>query len=280
MNPTSRVSPVRCLCLLALAALVLLVSGGRALAQYPQPLPEAPSEPQFLSRYDFHLAAAGLGSGIPERFQWDTHWGGDFDLVDYVSGRFGFLVDYQAVLGNEFRSFDPNQGNYTLEFSGSKRFGRTEVAAVFHHVSRHLSDRPKRFAVAMNALEARVLRRFQLGATSLVDVKAEAGHITEKAYVDYTWMGKLDVTARHDLNSRAGVYGRGYADFYATDQAIAGFSRSGRSEMNALTPQPSRRVASSGVSTVHTWTPRPAACAYSTNRRETTRVAPAISGTW
>lgn len=224
MTVTPRcLSPVRRV-LSGLAVLCLLALAAPASAQYPQPLPEAPATPQFLSRYDFHLAAAGLASGIPERFQWDTHWGGDFDLVDYVSGRFGFLVDYQAILGNEFRPFDPNQGNYTLEFSGSKRFGATEVAAVFHHVSRHLSDRPKRGAVAMNALEARVLRRFPLGPRGLVDLKAEAGHLTEKAYVDYTWMGKVDLTVRQQVNSVAGVYGRGYTDFYATDPDIAGRS--------------------------------------------------------
>lgn len=218
MIPTSRSR----LGTLVLAVLCLVTAAGRASAQYPQPLPDAPTEPQFLSRYDFHLAAAALASGIPEQFQWDTHWGGDFDLVDYVSGRFGFLVDYQAILGNEFRPFDPNQGNYTLEFSGSKRFGRTEVAAVFHHVSRHLSDRPKRPAVAMNVLEARVMRRFDLGARTLVDFRGEAGRLTQKAYVDYTWMGKLDIFVRRQVNSVTGVYGRGYTDFYLTDPAIAG----------------------------------------------------------
>ena len=95
---------------------------------------------------------------------WDTHWGADFDLVDYVKGRVSFLVDYQAVLGNEFRPFDPNQGNYMLEFSGSRRLGRTELVGAFHHVSRHLSDRPKRQAIAMNVLEGRVLRRFDVRA--------------------------------------------------------------------------------------------------------------------
>lgn len=210
--------------LLWVVAMVVVCVGGSArsvAAQYPQPLAEAPTEPQFLSRYDFHLAAAALASGTPERFQWDTHWGGDFDLVDYVSGRFGFLVDYQAILGNEYRSFDPNQGNYTLEFSGSKRFGRTEIAGVFHHVSRHLSDRPKRLAVAFNAAEVRLLRRVDLGSRTLIDIKADLGHVTEKAYNDYTWLGKADVTLRQQVNGVAGLYGRGYTDFYAVDAKVA-----------------------------------------------------------
>lgn len=212
----------RALSTLAVCVGLLVGSAVPSLAQYPQPLPDPPESPQFMSRYDFHLAAAGLGSGDPSRFQWDTHWGGDFDLVDYVTGRFGFLVDYQAILGNELRPFDPNQGNYVLEFSGSFRLGRTEVAGVFHHVSRHLSDRPKIAAVAMNVLEARLLRRFRPSAASEIDVKAEAGHLLQQAYVDYTWLGKLDVTARRRLRGAAGAYGRVLGEVYAVDPSIAG----------------------------------------------------------
>jgi len=205
-----------------------------ALAQYPQPLPEAPTQVQFLPRYDFHLAAAGLASGDPSRFQWDTHWGGDFDLVDYVTGRFGFLADYQTILGNELRAFDPIQGNYTLEFSGSHRLGKTEVAVVFHHVSRHLSDRPKLPAVAMNALELRALRHFRVRDATTLDLKAEVGHTTARAYVDYTWIGKLDLTIRRRLRGVAGAYGRVLAEGYATDPDVAGrngVQRGGRVEL-------------------------------------------------
>lgn len=205
----------------ALVCLIVALAS-HAQAQYPQPLPEAPREVQFLSRYDFHLAAAGLASGDPTRFQWDTHWGGDFDLVDYVTGRLGFLADYQTILGNELRPFDPNQGNYTLEFSGSHRLGATEVAVAFHHVSRHLSDRPKQLAVAMNALEARVLRRFRARKATTLDLKVEAGHTTATAYVDYTWMGKLDLTMRRPLKGLAAAYGRVFAEGYATDPDVAG----------------------------------------------------------
>lgn len=193
----------------------------RAQAQYPQPLVEAPTSPQFLSRYDFHLAAAWLGSNDPTFFMWDTHWGGDFDLVDYVRGRFGLLADYQAILGDQFRPFDPNQGNYTLEFSSSYRLGRTEVAGVFHHVSRHLSDRPKRGAVAMNAAELRLLRRFDIGANTTIDGKLEAGKVVARAYVDYEWIGKLDLTARRRLKGIASGYGRMLGELYVTDVDVA-----------------------------------------------------------
>jgi len=49
-------------------------------------------------------------------------------IVDYVAGRAGIYVDYEALLGDEFRLFDPNQGNYTLEANASGRIGpKTEV---------------------------------------------------------------------------------------------------------------------------------------------------------
>jgi hypothetical protein len=182
-----------------------------------QPLPDPPAQVEFMSRYDFHLSGAALGSDDPARFLWDTHWGGDFDLVDYVKGRLSFLVDYQAVLGNEFRPFDPNQGNYTLEFSGSGRLGKTELVAAFHHVSRHLSDRPKRQAIAMNVIEARVLRRFEVRATT-IDVRANIGRLAERAYVDYTWIGDLDIVARHRLRPRVGAYGRIFGELYGVNE--------------------------------------------------------------
>jgi hypothetical protein len=204
-----------------------------ALAQ--QPLSDPPQQVEFLSRYDFHLSGAGLGSDDHTRFMWDTHWGGDFDLVDYVKGRLSFLVDYQAILGNEYRPFDPNQGNYTLEFSGSGRLGRTEFVGAFHHVSRHLSDRPKRQAIAMNVLEARVLRRFTLRDTT-IDVRANVGRLVQQSYVDYTWIGDLDVTVRHSLKPHIGTYGRVFGELYGVndeDEPLLtprGNQRGGRAE--------------------------------------------------
>src|SRR3989442_10512059 len=131
-----------------------------AAAQVPQPVfVPAPTAPEFLSRYDFHMTVHQLiGSDDPaERFSWDSHFGGSFDIVDYVVGRASVKVDYEAVLGSEFRPFDPNQANYTLEPSLSVRIGETELAAVFHHLSRHLSDRPEHFAIAWHMWGGRLL---------------------------------------------------------------------------------------------------------------------------
>src|SRR5438552_10686310 len=95
---------------LALAASIVIAVAVRAAAQVPQPVVvPAPTQPEFLSRYDFHLAAAELlhEDDARERFSWDTHFGGSLDLADFVAGRASLTVDYQAVLGGEFRAFDP-----------------------------------------------------------------------------------------------------------------------------------------------------------------------------
>src|SRR5215510_10556631 len=103
----------------ALAACLAILAAPVSYAQEALKNPP-PTSVDFMTRFDFHMSAAGLSSEDP-RFSWDTHWGGDFDFVDYVKGRFAFLADYEAVLGKENRLFDPNQGNYTLEVSGSAR---------------------------------------------------------------------------------------------------------------------------------------------------------------
>jgi hypothetical protein len=211
---------------------VLSVAIRVACAQGPRPVTDVPATPQFLSRYDFHLAAAYLGEEDHDQFMWDTHWGGNFDLIDYVVGRFGFLVDYQAILGHEYRAFDPNQSNYTLEFSSSGRFGRNEIAGVFHHVSWHLSDRPKRISIAVNMAGVRLLRRFELGGTS-VDLVADGGYATARAYVDYTWTGHVDMMARRPLQGRFGVFGHAAGTLTGTEAAVAdrtGSQKGGRVE--------------------------------------------------
>ena len=201
-------------------------------AQQPEIVP-APLEPDFFSRSDFHLNAAwirtapalipGSDSVSDRRFMWDTFWGGSVDLFDYVTGRAGVIIDYEAVLGGEFQPFDPNQGNYTLEASASARIGaQTEVVGMLHHVSRHLSDRPKvRNPVAFNELGVRVLRRDDFGGLTL-DVAVEGGRTIEHAYVDYTWLGDLNVLARRPLSNRIGVFAHGAAHLANVDGTVPG----------------------------------------------------------
>jgi hypothetical protein len=196
----------------------------------PPPLAQPPSSRQFMSRFDFHLFADALASGDP-RFKWDTHFGGDFDFVDYVRGRVTFLADYQAVLGDEIREFDPNQGNYTLEAATSARFTPFEVFLVLHHVSRHFGDRPKQIPIAWNVLQARVLKRVERGPT-LVDLRADIGKVVAHATVDYSWAADVDVTVRRQMSRRASIYGRGYFETYGINNSLSARSNQigGRAE--------------------------------------------------
>ena len=212
----------------ALAALIGLWAHP-ALAQSPQPNP--PGTPEFMSRYNFDMSAASLASGS-QQFSFDTRWNGDLDVVDYVYGRLSAVVDYQAILGNEFRSFDPNQSTYTLEVASSVRDRGTELAVVFNHVSRHLGDRPKILSISENSIGPRVLRRFGDSGPTM-DLRAEFRKVINPAYVDYKWIGQVDVTVRRTLSARTGVYGRGFGEMYGVDAAVAGRERQqgGRAEI-------------------------------------------------
>ena len=188
-----------------------------------QPLASPPASPQFLSHYDFHLSAAALANDDP-RYSWDTHFGGAIDIVDYVYGRASTVMDYEAVLGNELRPFDPNQGNYILELATSYRVKRTEVAAIFHHVSRHLSDRPKVIPVAWNILGVRVLREATAGTTT-IDMVADFGGTTQKVNVDYRWSSNVDVGVRRQFHPHGAVFARGSGHLMSVDGSPAVTSR-------------------------------------------------------
>ena len=216
---------------LAACFTILFAAGAAAQAMQPTIAP-APSSPEFMSRYDFRLSIAKLlpsDDGVPnpqqlpvdERFAWDSHFGGSFDFVDFIAARMGVVVDYQAVMGNERQPFDPNQGNYTMEgFVSGRVAPNTEVAGIFHHVSRHLSDRPKNFAVAYNEVGARVMHRLAVGSTSL-DAEVEGGRTIQHSYVDYTWLGEAQLTVRRPVGDRTSVFVHGTGQVYLVNDTVA-----------------------------------------------------------
>jgi hypothetical protein len=207
----------------AIAAALFMLRPAAAAAQTTHPIDAAPAQADFMPRFDWDMSAAYLNYD-DQRFTWDIHWAGDFDLFSYPRGRATFLGDYQTLLGSEFRPFDPYQSNYLLEASGSLFAGNTEFAAVLSHVSRHLGDRPKRLAVAENSLGLRVMRRLYAGDNGL-DLRGDFRKVIERAYMDYSWIGDVDVVVRHRLSPHTAVYGRGYGELYLVDQTIAGRDR-------------------------------------------------------
>ena len=205
----------------ALAACLILTFAARSTAQ-PQPVfVPPPAGPEFLPRYDFHMNVDSLSPPkdtpqeiADDRFSWDTHFGGSFDVLDLVFARAGALIDYEAVEGSEYRPFDPNQGNYTLEgFVMARINGRFEAGAIFHHMSRHLSDRPKTQAIAWNELGGRVLQRFDAQGTSF-DIDLEGGWALQHSYVDYTWLADANLLVKHQISPRVGVFSRDTGSFF------------------------------------------------------------------
>jgi hypothetical protein len=165
----------------------------------------------FLTHSAFHLSAEHL-SGDDERFVWDTNFGGDLDLVDYGGGRVNFLANYEAGLGERFRSFDPEQGNYILAGAATYRLSSYEAAIVFHHESRHLSDRAKRQAVDWNMLGGRVMKSLDTHGVH-VDTRADLRAAVMKSYVDYTWELNGDTKATYPLRDRVAVVAAGGLQF-------------------------------------------------------------------
>jgi hypothetical protein len=202
------------------AALVSFAAVSPVFAQSPHPLETPPAAADFMPRFDWKMSAALLNHP-DQRFTWDTHWAGDFDLFSYPKGRASFLADYQALLGSEFRPFDPYQSNYLLEGSGSVFAGRTEIAGVLSHISRHLGDRPKRLAVAENSLGPRVMRRFGTESTGALDVRFDARKVIQRSYDDYNAIEELELTYRRRVNPHATLYARGYGQLIQVDAAIA-----------------------------------------------------------
>ena len=200
-----------------IAVLLSLVATLPAAAQSTAPAP--PPTVNFLTRYDFHLTAEHLSSD-DERFSWDANFGGELDLIDYTAGRFTFYANYQVITGDEFRAFDANQGNYTLGGRLSGRIKGTEVAGVFHHVSRHLSDRPKPFPVDWNMIGVRVSRPIPVGKL-LLDTHVDIRSVTQRSYVDYEWELDGGIRARYPINKSWAVVGNGDLRILGVDDTVA-----------------------------------------------------------
>jgi hypothetical protein len=175
---------------------------------------------QFIPRYDFQISLAKLSSPDP-RFSWDGVVGGDIDIVDYVKGRTSLFAQYEVVMGHQLRTFDPNQSNYTFEVSSSVRAGGTEIAGVFHHLSRHLSDRANTTSISFNAVGGRVLRHVEFHGTG-IDLRGDVEKGIEHEFLDYSWTAAGHFIARRPISLVAGLYARGDFETYVVDRSIAG----------------------------------------------------------
>jgi hypothetical protein len=179
----------------------------------------------FLGRSAFHMTADYL-SGKDPRFVFATNFGGDLDLIDYGAGRFTFAANYEAVLGREFRRFDPTQGNYALEGALSVRRRPLEFAAVLYHQSRHLSDRPKRAPIDWNSVGLRVnadARRGRLAGDAVGNVRG----VLTKSFVDYRWEADATGRLRYELAAPVLLIASGGGRWVGTDGSRGRGTQSG-----------------------------------------------------
>jgi hypothetical protein len=182
--------------------LLVVLSCFPAFAQEPPP---SASNVQFLPRYGFHMTAEYLSDEDP-RFVWDTNFGGSMDVVRYRDTRLTFGANYQAMLGEQFRAFDPNQGNYILEGAVTTKVAGVEMGPVFYHQSRHLSDRFKRNPIDWNMLGGRVAGGWTRGSARL-DGQLDLRGAVQRTYVDYRWELATGLRARFEVLPRVAVVG-------------------------------------------------------------------------
>src|SRR5439155_5355214 len=130
--------------------------------------------------------------------------------------RINFAADYEGVLGNELRPFELNHENFSLDGSVLRQIGSVRLAGAFHHVSRHLSDRPNPNIVAWNVLDLRARRRFVNGL-SMVDAELAAGRVLQHTYVDYAWTSDLRLIWRRPMTNRLTVFAAGDGHLVGVD---------------------------------------------------------------
>ncbi len=206
----------------SVAIVVLLASSfSVAHAQDASPASQpAPSEVRWLSDYHFHLSADSIRSD-DSRFNWDGRFGGDVDLVDSRHGRLNFVADYSVVIGSEIRPIDPNQSAYHLGFLVGFRWGTSEISANYDHISRHLSDRANRTAVAWNDAGITASAHRHAGRVRAT-VTGYAAKVVQASFVDYTWQFDARVDASYAAAPRVSLIGRANIAPTLVDPSIAG----------------------------------------------------------
>jgi hypothetical protein len=214
----------------AAVLLAVLAWVGPAAAQEPPQFAPPDTGGGILTGFTFRIGLESL-SGHDSRFQWDFDLGGDVDLLRLARARVNLLVGYEAVMGEEIQHFDPIFNNYTIGLLGGVTAGRTELAVRFHHVSRHLGDRPKDFLVAWNEVGGQVTHHVARGATE-AQVRAWLLGVVVRHFVDYTGEAGADLIARRRMSPKVAWVARGSvaAMFVDRDRFGRGTQVGGRAE--------------------------------------------------
>jgi len=201
---------MRTLCVAAALAVAASTATAQSIQLAPLENVQAPPDnPEgavvWLPNYHFHLNMAHLSSDSP-RYNWDANYGGELGILAVGRSQLTFVANYQAVLGEEFHPFDPNQGNYTIDGVLSSRVKGFYVAGVFHHLSRHLADRAKRPPVDWNMFGGRVGAVLKHNDTD-VEARFDLLGAILKTNVDYDWEMHAGVRAHHRVYGTFGLIG-------------------------------------------------------------------------
>ena len=179
---------------------------------------------QNLAKFQAYLKGfAGMQTDDP-RFLLTQRSRADLDLLSYRKGRVNFLVDTELLMGSERRAFDLNHANIVFETSSSYRVGPIDVAAVVHHVSRHVVDREFDRVPAWHTVGARGAHLF-LMRQSTIDVSLEYGRVVQHTFVDYTWTSQGTIRLDQTLRPDAHVFASGSGGLVGVDRAVVNRGR-------------------------------------------------------
>ncbi len=200
-------------------AIAMLAWAAQASAQTaPLPAPFVGGANGFLTRADWLLSVAPMASGDPV-FAWSVNQRFDVDLARYPRGRVNLFFNNEVVMGRERREFDFNHGNVMFETSALARIAGVDAAIVFHHMSRHLIDRPVERVVAWHTVAGRVERTFAVGR-STVTPTAEFQHVVQHTFVDYKWSTQFTIRADRPFDNGARVFATGSGGQVGVDRAV------------------------------------------------------------
>jgi hypothetical protein len=177
---------------------------------------------ELLPDVSVHLEAARYAP-----VETDMHWmgwiGAGAGLIGVGATRAYFTADVETIIGNTRRAFDASQANYHLEVGMHRHLGaRYEAAVFFHHVSRHVVDRPKEQAVDWNVLGVRLAGQ-RPGRVPLA-FNFGLGHTTLASLVGYRWEARGRLDAGFPIGEKSEAYLTGRARYVTVERSEA-FSR-------------------------------------------------------
>ena len=153
----------------------------------------ASDTPDFLTRYDFHLSAAALerrsaifvGHAFRRRARHRR----------LRRRRASVLIDYEAVLGNQLSGLRSESGQLHPRDVGVGSRGRQDRSRRLlpPRVAAPQRSARRTVAIAWNVLGRAGAAPGVVGRLDDRSAASSAGYVTERAYVDYRWIGHADV---------------------------------------------------------------------------------------